>query len=420
MTDDIHDFPPHDPDNHNQDTDTASDPHQEADQTVWHDAPVDGFSDEPAAATISEEPEAPSEESDDLEPQPAKRNPLLAGAIIVGGVVFLGALGYLQFGGMLHGKSNNIQPLPPPIAAAEQPTNAAPKTSMLPTAPTIVSSPGTGTAMPEKPAAVAVALPPSPPTELPSTSPALAPAMQGRAELPLPTATSTAPVMTSGAPPAPMPAAALPSAPSMSPPPSVNVASAPSVADEARLSLLASRVDDMQKSLQDAAQKLAEISVKISANQQQQANPDIADRLSKIEQKLTEVEQRAAPAPAPVAVTDSAPNRTAGISQAASGMPTDLSQEPQHKALVHKTHGHKIVQRKKVKTKTVSHKTASPSTHWVLRAASTNQAWVAKDEKTAELRAVHVGDNLPGIGQIQTIAEGEGGWIIQGTTGTIH
>ena len=57
---------------------------------------------------------------------------------------------------------------------------------------------------------------------------------------------------------------------------------------------------------------------------------------------------------------------------------------------------------------------------WILRAATPDEAWVAKGSETRELRPVHIGDKLPGIGKVVAIRQTGDGWVLEGTSGSIH
>ena len=43
------------------------------------------------------------------------------------------------------------------------------------------------------------------------------------------------------------------------------------------------------------------------------------------------------------------------------------------------------------------------------------EAWVAKDSSTAELRHIQVGDELPGIGRVKSIQQVGDSWTVQGS-----
>ena len=158
--------------------------------------------------------------------------------------------------------------------------------------------------------------------------------------------------------------------------------------------MLTARVEEMQRALDQATQQMAELSTKLAAAQTQAPppNPQIEMRLNGIEQKLNQVAQ--APAAQPAAVMQEAPSAP--------------------RPAVHKTMHVSA-------PAPVRHKAAPPPEEieeanvWVLRAATPDQAWVAKDASTPDLKPVHVGDTLPGIGRVVAIEETTSGWVFQGT-----
>ena len=58
------------------------------------------------------------------------------------------------------------------------------------------------------------------------------------------------------------------------------------------------------------------------------------------------------------------------------------------------------------------------SSQWELRAAQPGKAWVSKKGQS-ELQPVMVGDNLDGIGRIQSITYQKNQWIVTGSSGSI-
>jgi intracellular multiplication protein IcmG len=64
-------------------------------------------------------------------------------------------------------------------------------------------------------------------------------------------------------------------------------------------------------------------------------------------------------------------------------------------------------------------KSASTTTvRWVLKSAQPGRAMVSRAGEQ-EMRNVTVGDDLPGVGRVTQIYQGQTGWIVQGTTGRI-
>ena len=59
------------------------------------------------------------------------------------------------------------------------------------------------------------------------------------------------------------------------------------------------------------------------------------------------------------------------------------------------------------------------SGQWELRAAQPGRAWVSKPGDR-DMRAVSVGDSIPGVGQIGSITYSNGQWVVSGSQGTIR
>lgn len=75
--------------------------------------------------------------------------------------------------------------------------------------------------------------------------------------------------------------------------------------------------------------------------------------------------------------------------------------------------------KKQAETKVVKKKATSASPRWVLRAAQPGRAWVSKPGER-EMKALQVGDNLPGIGRIRDITYDGRKWTVVGTSGRIN
>lgn len=71
-----------------------------------------------------------------------------------------------------------------------------------------------------------------------------------------------------------------------------------------------------------------------------------------------------------------------------------------------------------VKKKEPAYSPPKKSDNWVLRSARPGEAMVAKDGQ-ADLKTIRVGDSVVGIGQIQSISQIGGAWVVQGTSGRI-
>ena len=188
--------------------------------------------------------------------------------------------------------------------------------------------------------------------------------------------------------PAPAPAAAPVTVVVAAPPAPAATASSET---DARIAALSAHVEELQKALADATQQLNEVNAKLAAGQNaqpQQSTLAIEERINGIEQKMMQMEQHKAKPSVTIATINAvapAPRRT------------------------HVTH----------RQTPVSHRTVK-AVHWVLRAASPDEAWVAKDIYTSDLQPVEVGDSLAGIGKVTAIREENGAWMIEGTQGEIR
>ena len=73
---------------------------------------------------------------------------------------------------------------------------------------------------------------------------------------------------------------------------------------------------------------------------------------------------------------------------------------------------------KTVKKKVMPKKVAAVKP-WVLKAAQPGKAWIAR-QGAKDIKAVQAGDNVQGIGRVQSILFVSGRWIVQGTSGQIR
>ncbi len=58
--------------------------------------------------------------------------------------------------------------------------------------------------------------------------------------------------------------------------------------------------------------------------------------------------------------------------------------------------------------------------NWELRSAQPGQAMVSTKNGKGDIRTVFVGDTLAGVGRITAITRTPSGWVVRGTTGTLH
>jgi hypothetical protein len=167
---------------------------------------------------------------------------------------------------------------------------------------------------------------------------------------------------------------------------------------DARLSALSSRIDGLEKSLSQTTQELSQLNDKLTTASPSSGAPasgqidgSTNDRIEKLEQQVMRLEQR----------------------QPMSGHVSSVSSVPMHTAshtTVHKTKHHEVASGTK----------KAKSGRWILRAATSDEVWVAKDASTREIRPVHVGDKLEGIGTVTAIEQAGDTWVVKGTVGTIR
>ena len=344
------------------------------------DPPVDDFGDAPAEeaaenATVSEG----VEHTEDVAAPVMEEKKKFPVTILLGGVVFLaiaGGVAYWQFGG--HNQEQvSILDMAAQKAAEEPVPDGASKPASASTAAvdnvaqtTSFGSPASGNAPPMQQMGAAT---PSAPVA-PSMSPSLAPN---------------------------------------------NVA--PDSTNEARLTALSSRIDDLQKSLGQATQQLGQINEKLAEGSTQspasvsaQPDPGTMDRIGKLEQKVMQIEQQQqqqgnAPVRSAVSTTHHEHHVRASRS---------FAYAPRHRTVHHASSA--LESQPSASSSQMLPEGGPPSSMWVLRAATMDEAWVAKGATTRQLRPVHVGDELAGIGRITSIQQNGSGWVVEGTAGSIQ
>jgi intracellular multiplication protein IcmG len=347
------------------------------------------------ASIASEQTDAPSEAV------AARRSPLLPIAAALGGIVLLGAVAWWQFGG----SSSPAVPLPVPHAPA---LSMQPQPAPASKAPD--GSPDSGPVAPKTASATpqdtnsAASTPPDISALLGKPTDANAPKVDAPAAV-MATPVFSAPVASGPVVSAPAaaslaPASVLPAQTVLSPAVSApQAAPAPvSGAADHRIETLTARVDSLQKALDQANQQLSQVST-VSTPPSAKA---LQDRIDKLEQTVAALEEHP--------------------SAAASG--TDISSEfsapsapKAHKVSVIHTPKHKTVVHKQAQK---APEPIKPVGNWVLRAATPEQAWIAPNAASHDLKQVQVGDKLPGIGRITAIQQKGDNWVVQGTKGVIQ
>jgi hypothetical protein len=366
-------------------------------QDVVHEPPSDyEFSDDQEGAAAVEE--HAEEHSIAAETGPAPRSPWLLVAVGGGIIVLLGGVAWWQFGSGLFASSapssptaalGNVPAMPPlssappsapggPLVTRPTPDQIAAST-VAPRTSSALSAPDAQEVTPLAPAAPSPALP---------------------APISVNPAASSAPVAE-----APVSAGTVP----------VQVRSpATTGGDDPRIAALTARLDDLQKSLNQETQQLGQVTNMVAANTAASptSSKDLQDRLDKIEQQLAKLHH-----PAPVLATPSSLPGAAPVAEEAQSAAAPVSSHPakhaKHHAAARKARSH-------VQHAIEANTSAPAQPIWVLRAASPGQAWVADSVTSRDLKALHVGDSLPGVGRVTAIQQQGGAWIVQGTGGTVR
>jgi len=195
--------------------------------------------------------------------------------------------------------------------------------------------------------------------------------------------------------------------------PSVNTVSASDQQLDTRLSNLSARIDELKKKLDQTGQELSQIN---TAPGTAAGTVSIEDRLTKIEQQLAQAEH-STPSLATPATADQTPE---GMTSLEKEPAVAAPQEKPHKELKAKHHETRATKTKRSSKKSGKTRATSSRTKWILRAATPDEAWVAKDASSTELHHVRVGENLPGIGRVLDIQQSGDNWIVKGTHGTVR
>ncbi len=188
----------------------------------------------------------------------------------------------------------------------------------------------------------------------------------------------------------------------------------PSLAEaEVRLGKMEEQLGALKKELDEALQKNIELVKQLEVTQ----NAKAASETQGLEEKVRQLEQQLAVA------QESKGKKAEPAAQASSGLFVEemsgSAAEPRSVAKK-KTTKPKTVAKKK-KATTPKKKTASSSSSgWVLRAATPDAAWVSTSSHSAELRRVGVGESLPGIGRVVEIRQNGDVWEVVGSSGTLR
>jgi len=351
---------------------------------AWPDdqPPVDDFTDPGAeeTATSSEETGAHQEE-EMMDSEPRKSSALLPIIAGIGGLLFLGAILYWQFG--RSSSEPPSLPSPPPLQIAQAPV-------VKPAAVPIVASDTKPTSKDQAVDLAAImkqSAAPAPADVAPKTS--FAATGNPTVALPMPSPPPAA-APSSVAPPSAAPA------PAILPPPSTSV----NMSIETRVNELSTQMDELKRELDKTTQQLSQVGASLSSSSL--GNTSVENRLAKIEEQMKHIEN---------------PSKTSTVSPVLFDSTSPLESVSESKPLTTKKHKTKAI---KMAHKASSRGVKSVHIHWVLRAATPTEAWVAKNESTPELHHIRVGDELSGIGHINAIRQNGDSWVIEGSTGTIN
>jgi len=357
--------------------------------------PEDDFHDQDQVTQTSSEEEGAEEpvyDTGEGAEEKKKKSPLVVLGVLAVLLAGLGGLIYTQLGSGDPLSEFEAMPAPAQVVAQPKPpiseTPATPKTAEADLAALSEASRQAAANQ-----GVAQPVPPAPAPSVVPAAPSPVPAPLG--------APSAAPVATA-TPVVPTPV--VPPAASVVPAPAAQVAM-PSIVEpgkdiEKRLNAMESKMNDLQKSLENIGIQTAELASLFDKNK------------AALETKRASKKTSPAPVvqPAPVepqeAMTEEKPVASNGVAEEEAAKP---------KATVKK----KAVSPKKAKA-AKAEKASNSSAKWVLRAATPEGAWLSQGANAAELRKVEVGETVPGLGKIKAIREKNGVWEVVGTKGSSH
>ena len=70
---------------------------------------------------------------------------------------------------------------------------------------------------------------------------------------------------------------------------------------------------------------------------------------------------------------------------------------------------------KKTVVKHAAVKATAKANTWVLRSVAAGGAWIASSASSNDLKEIHVGDSVPGLGKIKAISSKDGHWVVEGS-----
>ena len=175
------------------------------------------------------------------------------------------------------------------------------------------------------------------------------------------------------------------------------VAAIPSTQPSAHEVELQSKIDDMAKKVTELEKKLSEKPVVAPAPVADATEvADLKASVAKLEDKIASMKQS-------TAKTETSNVETQEI-------------DPAPKHIAKKSSPPK--KRKVLENSDDAYSPPTVSSNWQLRGARTGEAMIGK-EGQAEFKTVHVGDVVAGLGQILSISQVGGSWVVQGNAGKI-
>lgn len=177
-----------------------------------------------------------------------------------------------------------------------------------------------------------------------------------------------------------------------------------------KVETLTARVDSLQRALDQANQILVQMNSSLAAS------ATTASRLDAIEQKLDRPSRAATR-------TRTTPSKRKFVAEAPTPAPVQLStDEPEEVAQppVQKKSSAKTKKQRVAEKDSDSDVAETPSKNWILRSAAPNRAWISQSTSSQDLREIHVGDNIPGVGRITGIELRGDAWIVHGTKKSIY
>lgn len=179
---------------------------------------------------------------------------------------------------------------------------------------------------------------------------------------------------------------------------------------EQKLGMLITRLDTFEGRIANLESGLHEISARPAATADMS---EMNNAVKALEQKITALEKGQAQSPAaatpPAAETPvEKPVFVPAAENPSEPAPTATVTEPLQET--------RPVTATKAKVKTTA---PAKTTSWVLRSAQPGSAMVSP-KSGGDMKTLHVGESLSGIGRIISIEQKQGRWVVQGTQGSIN